>query len=431
MNADTNTEAPGRSAPPQTTAVKCPSCGGVITLRALGQSVMAACPTCGAHLDVSQPAIRIIKKYQRETLRLHLPLGARGTLRGQTLEVIGAMQRSDKGYRWEEYLLFNPYIGFRWLVLDQGHWSLGQPIKDFSKIGADYRGATYDGRLFRKFHQGSATVEWVVGEFYWRVETGDRVDTTDYVAPPLMLCREKGGGEINYTVLQYLEPAEVGGAFHVNVPEPRGVGANQPSPWARALRAIIPAIIVALVALASVQILTIARARDIDFDVGRYDFADQRKGEERVYGPFTFTASRSLNELSASAALRNSWVELQCSLVNVMTGESFDFVNEISYYSGVDSDGAWSEGSQQNTALITGVPAGTYNLVVEGEAANELGNPITENVYLSLRHDVTPWRNFGLGVLAILLYPAALMLLGYNFDKRRWSESEFNPYSSD
>src|SRR6185312_12130963 len=115
-------------------AIHCPACGGSITLRALGQSVMAVCPSCGSQIDVSQPAIRLIQQYRHQQQQLHIPLGARGSLRGETFEVIGAMRRGDKGGNWEEYLLFNPYIGFRWLVYDTGHWSFGRSIRDTSRI---------------------------------------------------------------------------------------------------------------------------------------------------------------------------------------------------------------------------------------------------------------------------------------------------------
>src|SRR3974390_2046266 len=88
--------------------VACPGCGASITLRALGQSVMVACPGCGTQIDVSRPDIRLIRKYTEQTRRLHIPLGARGKLRGQTYAVSGGMQRSASGARWEGDLLCTP-----------------------------------------------------------------------------------------------------------------------------------------------------------------------------------------------------------------------------------------------------------------------------------------------------------------------------------
>ena len=119
---------------PQAKVIECPTCGAPVPLRALGQSVMTVCASCGTQLDTSRPEIRVIKEYRRQQLELHVPLGARGTLRGQLFEVIGALRRGDNDGNWEEYLLFNPYSGFRWLVYDTGHWSLGRMVRDPSNI---------------------------------------------------------------------------------------------------------------------------------------------------------------------------------------------------------------------------------------------------------------------------------------------------------
>lgn len=115
-------------------SINCPACGAPVTLRALGASVMVACPSCRSQIDVSTPDIQIIKKFKAAAQRFDLPLGARGRLRGNTYVIVGAMVRSNGGFQWQEFLLFNPYIGFRWLICDQGHWSLAATIKDVSAI---------------------------------------------------------------------------------------------------------------------------------------------------------------------------------------------------------------------------------------------------------------------------------------------------------
>ena len=407
---------------PAAKVISCPACGGSITLRALGHSVMTACPSCGTQIDVSQPQIRLIKQYRLQQQQLLIPLGTRGTLRGKLFEVIGALRRGDTGGHWDEYLLFNPYIGFRWLVHDTGHWSFGQMLKDTSRIVSTL-GMFYDGHALRKYHQGTPEVTWVVGEFYWRVTVGEKVDATDYMAPPWMLSCEKSSGEITWTALEYVEPAEIEAAFHITSPERQWLAANQPNPAVVKWRAIKPITLAALVAAVVVQIGTAIHARNRTMPVGMYDLA-HAQGEGQAYGPFTFEAPGSVNELTATAPLNNSWVELQCSLVNVTTGESFDFTNELSYYNGVDSDGGWTEGSRENVAELTSVPAGTYRLIVAGAGSDQTGQPVSVPVSLSLRHDVVPWRNFWLAVTAILLYPGDLLYRKYAIEKERWSEAD-------
>jgi Domain of unknown function (DUF4178) len=410
------------STPAQAKIVECPSCGASITLRALGQSVMTVCASCGTQIDVSRPELRIIKQYRQQQQRLHIPLGTRGTLRGQLFEVIGAMQRADGAGCWDEYLLFNPYIGFRWLTHDTGHWSLGRTIRDVSNVTTT-PAAHYRGHYFRRYTHGTAEVRWVVGEFYWRVKVGNEAETRDYVEPPLMLSCEKAPGEITWTLLEYLEPAEVEAAFHITSPQREWLAANQPNPASQKLRAIKPILLVALLAVVLVQIGTAIRAHNTRLPVGLYDMG-QAKGESQAYGPFTFSTPGSMNEFLARAPLHNSWVELQCSLVNTVTGQSFDFTDSFSYYSGRDSDGSWSEGSDSGSTTLTGIPAGTYQLVVAAGGADQSGLPLNVPVSLALRHDVTPWQNFWLALLLILIYPGYLLYRRYASERERWSEAD-------
>ena len=62
-----------------------------------------------------------------------LPLGARGTLRGVPWELIGFQTRGvtadGETFEWEEYLLFNPYKGYRYLTNYRGHWNLVVPLE--------------------------------------------------------------------------------------------------------------------------------------------------------------------------------------------------------------------------------------------------------------------------------------------------------------
>ena len=133
----------------------------------------------------------------------------------------------------------------------------------------------------------------------------------------------------------------------------------------------------------------------------------------------------------ASAPLSDSWVELSCSLVNTETGESFHFTNAFQYYTGYDSDGAWTDGSRQGHSLISAVPAGTYNLIVEGSSGDNSSTPVNSSVQLGLREDVTTWRNFWIAVVVILLYPLYLLIRAITYERERWSDSRYSPYKVD
>jgi hypothetical protein len=386
-----------------------------------------ACPSCQSEIDVSRPEIRLIRKYQEEARRLRLALGTRGTLRGQVLEVIGAMGRSSQGYSWEEYLLYSPYLGFRWLVFDQGHWNFGKTVQDAAQLQGP--APVYEGHAYRRYQGGQAKVEWVMGEFYWQVRSGDVADTTDYVSVPYMLSREQLADETTWTLLAYMEPEEIEAAFHVRTPRPDEPAVNQPNPHRAALQAMTRMIQIALGCAVAIQLLTMLMVRNTPLPVGTYNFVHEPGEEEQVFGPLTLRSGHSLNQLSARAELQNSWVELDCALVNDATGEAYRFTNEFEFYSGVDGDGAWSEGRRQGDTLLVEIPSGTYHLLVEGSGRGPGGQPLTEAVALTLHHDIAPWRNFWLAVLLILAYPAYVFTRSMQFEQQRWSDEDIAPLS--
>src|SRR4051812_47704773 len=111
----------------------CPGCGAPVQVRALGRSLSVVCSACGSVLDANSPQHEILSRFELQANRYKpvIPLGSRGTLRGVQLECVGFMIRSDRTdvYSWEEYLLYNPQQGFRWLVLQNGHCLYVTPLK--------------------------------------------------------------------------------------------------------------------------------------------------------------------------------------------------------------------------------------------------------------------------------------------------------------
>lgn len=112
---------------------KCPACGAGLTLRAPGFSLTIVCSHCGAALDAQDPQHQRLSRHASSLkIKPLIPLGKRGTLRGEEFEVLGFMQRAvvyyGSTYEWSEYLLYNPYKGYRWLLESNGHWTFLKPL---------------------------------------------------------------------------------------------------------------------------------------------------------------------------------------------------------------------------------------------------------------------------------------------------------------
>ena len=110
-------------------------------------------------------------------------------------------------YGWNEYVLFDPYQGFRYLSEYQGHWSDIRSIHALPAVSSQRARptASYDDRTFRHFQSATARTEFVLGEFPWRVEVEDRVDVADFVAPPFMLSREGTTSEATWSLGEYID----------------------------------------------------------------------------------------------------------------------------------------------------------------------------------------------------------------------------------
>ena len=172
--------------------------------------------------------------------------------------MIGYVQRSalvdGDWWAFDEYLLYAPGVGFRWLVESDGHWSYVQPIAT-GAVEMTGKGVRYDGVKFTHYQQSQLRVDQVFGEFYWQVHEGETVEGDDYIAPPAMISREVSSTEINDSLSTYMTVREVEHAFaedpnaaKLQIGHPIGIAPNQPDAW-RAASAVVSLAFMALIVL--------------------------------------------------------------------------------------------------------------------------------------------------------------------------------------
>jgi hypothetical protein len=407
--------------------LKCPQCGGPLEVRAPDQTLRVGCPYCGSLLDVARD-LAVLEALARPDLEPALPLGSKGRLRGVEWTVIGAMERSvtveDVRYPWREYLLYQPREGFRWLVEAKGHWSFVETV-GAGDVGERHGQPVYGGETFKHFQSGTATVDHVIGEFYWAVARGDRTETEDYVAPPRMLSQEEAESEITFSLGTYTEPDEVWRAFGLagSPPEREGVGPHQPWPgthpgklFGRALLAVA-ALVVLYVAFSAVGGRTIHRQT-----VAIPPTAKPGAPESAVFaGPMFVTADSNV-QVSVQAPVSNSWLYLEGALINDETGAVDEFDVEVAYYYGRDSDGSWSEGGTSASRYIPAVPPGRYTLRLAPQW--EAGQPPPPTYALTVTNRVPRFYHALLAALALLAWPALRFWRYFRFETQRWSESD-------
>jgi hypothetical protein len=299
-------------------------------------------------------------------------------------EVVGWMARSDSGYPWQEFLLFNPYHGYRWLIEQRGGWSLGEQLTVTPRGG--FRGIDVDGERYQPFFaEGNARVDEVVGEFYWRVKRGDTVRTDDWVRPGAMLSREADDREISWSRSRWLTPGTAQKAFGVSgTRRPWPPLPHQPSPAGPFLKQGCLIWLVASVLLIAMAIFAMGGKT---LYKGSVEIASDGRDQEASVGPIELTAARQRVRVKVDVpTLSNGWVDIDYTLVNRKDQSSYVASKAAEQYSGRDSDGSWSEGSGKANADFASIPAGTYDLILDYK-----GNNWVDPSQPTSRTDFTPW----------------------------------------
>ncbi len=435
----------------------CPSCGAPIILRALGHSVTVVCGSCGSSVDANNENFKLLAE-AKSKLKVEplIPLGTRGKLRGTQWEVIGFMQRkglnplfsfskklaaddstdeSIDGFVWSEYLLFNPTKGFRWLTESDGHWAFvtmtkERPIEGQVTTFISYRErslTTLKGESFYLFDEYDAKVTYVIGEFYWRVKVNEKVRICDYIAPPKGLSLEKSKTELNWSLSEYFKPEIIQAAFSIKeaLPSPVDVAPTQPSPYFENNRYLLRTWGIILIVLTIIQLYGLTTAKNQVLTSQDFTFQTSDTEKTKISQSFQMPNSLGNIEIELQAPVQNSWLEVSGELINENSGENFEFENGVEFYSGSDSDGAWSEGSQYNTRLISMIPGGNYHLNFESSSDS---TPKTLNYHLTVISGVKVWSNFIWSIFLVSLLPIIIWYLNRRFEMNRWANSDYNPY---
>jgi hypothetical protein len=422
---------------PQVRALNCPHCGAALILRSFGNAVTVVCESCHSILDAKDPNLQILQTFKASTdERPLIPLGTRGRIRGIEYEVIGFQRRTihvdGEPYSWHEYVLFNPYKGFRYLTEYNGHWNDVSTLKALPEIlPLSPPKVRYLGETYRHFQTAKAGTSFVLGEFPWQARVGEAAVVTDYVSPPRVLSSEQTGHEVTWSMGEYMSGKDIWKAFNLpgDPPEPVGVYENQPSPasgQAATIRVTFAAFFLLLILMMIGFDLSASKAQVF---TGYFKFNSNQRGDSSfVTDEFEVTGHTSNVEVETSTDLNNRWVYLNYALINENTGQAFDFGREVSYYHGYDSDGSWSEGSANDSVAVPNVPPGRYYLRVEPE-----GDPGYGVTYytVTVRRDVPQYSLYALAFGALLLPAIVLSWRSLSFEHLRWAESDHPPITLD
>jgi hypothetical protein len=426
-------DVPGTGAPgAAVSGLNCPNCGGPLAVRAAGLTLNVVCPKCHSILDARDPNFQVLEKFRvKQEIQPKIPLGSRGKINGDDYEVIGFEVRTTDDDElpdsWDEYLIFNRHKGFRYLTEYRGHWNFVKTIPmvpEKMRIGKKL-GAKLSGQRYTQFDAGLATTTYVLGEFPWRVHVGEKVGFTDYIAVPRMLSNEINPAESVWSLGDYKAGAEIWQAFQLQgtPPPAEGVFANQPSPYQGRAGSMWQTSMLLLSAVIVLAILFYSFADQRTLIEHQYGFSAQAPAEASfVTEPFEVKGHPANVEVSIYTDLYNNWAYFNLALINEATGQGYDFGREVSYYTGRDSDGTWSEGNPRDHAIIPEVQPGRYYLRVEPEMPKNAASMIYT---LEIKRAVPSAAFFWIATALLLIPPVWATWRAAAFETRRWAQSDY------
>jgi hypothetical protein len=304
-----------------------------------------------------------------------------------------------------------------------GHWVYLKPIDagDVSLVPAV--AAHYEGRRYKAFQSVTAVTETVLGEFYWEVRAGELAQAIEYVAPPYSVNEDATDNEVSFTHGEYLPPVAIQEAFNLKepLPPPQGVASSQPNPktsksagkwagiWGTAL-------------LVLYMLLSVSAADQVVLDMSvtlKQDAVSGQPSAMHFSEPFQITKRGNVRADVSAPQVKNGWLGVQGDLVNQETGEVTSFYEEISYYSGSDSEGSWSEGGTSETEYLSAVDPGTY--VLRTTAAFPDISGYTFKVKLTSDTPRGSW--FCCALVMLLIGPLFAFIRSSSFESTRWAES--------
>lgn len=412
----------------------CPSCNYVIKYYDKEGSSFFCCSECHTFFekDGNSPP-RIIKKY-RTTVASSLPIGTVGKFDGKEFIVSGLIQKHDayEGISWKEYMLFNPSEEYYYVLAEvDGDWYLIWKAErdDFVVMNTNVMAEEYVAMIsnpYEKYdHYASYifTIEYAEGEFDTDIlDDQKKLKVEEYIDPPNMLASETLDGQTLWYRGRFVPFHEMWEVFNIDFSNPTGakqffkfnpIAFHYKWPVLRFF-SMVMVILLLLVQLVLGNLYEPRRILDFSFTVAP-PANSSSKPTPIDAGIITLSNNSALN-FHFDTDVYNQWVEVSVSVINKATGRSYEFTKVAEYYAGYEDGEHWTEGSSSADAVLSNLPAGSYQINVY---------PATESLTslhcnMQVEKNTILYSNMFWALLAILAYPGILMLRNNNFNNRRF-----------
>lgn len=413
---------------------KCTNCQHEIHVATFPYAQSCACSSCGT-LYVYEDLLRFVKVAGgKQKITPDIPIGTTGTIHGISYKIVGFIVKEERNKyrsRWREYTLFNEREGYAFLSEFDGHWMYLReqgktPVpEDMNTTGYNYEGVNYD--LFNSYYYN---VVYALGEFAANAFDDGNIKCQEFISPPTLWAREQSPKEgIVWFKGWHVERSDLRATFGeaINMPQQVGTGAVEPNGYVP-LRKLFTGTLIGIAVLIIIHLLASSGSSNRQILDKDFFFNDSSGVQTAVIGDLHLDKRRSNVKLVLIAPIKNTWMELEATLVNKKTGAEYSVSKGIEYYEGVEDGETWTEGSHQAEFYINEIPEGDYTLQLT--AQREKGVGLVNYYTISAFYDVSGVRNLFICIGLLLLWPIFKFLRTYFSERKRWENSPYSRFIS-
>lgn len=408
--------------------VPCSNCNTVTQLDVAFEVRSFACPNCQSVFKANDNGLLVYsgRKLKHElSFSKALSVGQKGTLKGVEYTVVAIIVKKAYGsFYWTEYTLQDASGNFRYLSDSEEHWIFLEQIPDEYFVANRPRFLIHDGIRMRLYDYTTTEIVGAKGFFDFAL-AAQNVHMTEYIHPPYIVSIEKTDKQVATFFGQHISRREVMKAFGLGRPAHLKAGIGIVQPFLVNLRSL--AIVFCSVAiLIFCTHMVIYQGRKAQTVLESTFTISDSNNKEFVSPSFILQGGSAPLTVEIESDIDNSWLNVAVALVNETTNEEVYANKDVEYYHGYEGGESWHEGERSETLQLCGVTAGKYHLVVTPMWAAENGS----NNYMQARaiwNNPSMWNAwFPIILMGVVL--GVVYLLNLNFEKRRWSESDYSPY---
>lgn len=438
-----NTRTPGT----QAKTLSCKKCQRENNLVGFPFCQSFACIHCGTRYSLENGVnFKQVAQNNQTDAGPDLALGTKGKMKGIDYEVIGYAQKEESNqYRsqWKEYTLYNQTYGFAFLSEFSGHWTFIRERGDAPVLTKEQPSSiNFEKENFELFNNYEYSIVNAQGEFpYNAFNDGDK-RIREFISPPEVWIQEKSGKEgIIWFLGEHITTGELKNAFGDNIVLPwrSGVGAVEPKGFV-SLEKIVRFGIAAILLLVLTHLITSFSHEKRLLSENTYAFTDSTDTVSFIKNNINLDKSSSNLEFVIYADVDNSWCEVGVTLVDVAKGTEYTVEQGVEYYYGYTDGESWREGDKKETAYLSQIPAGNYDMIIRGmrerkyqfdaySGGSSAPNLMLQNFHMLVYYDTTNDRNLFFCIIPLVLWPFIHFLIIRNNERRRWYNSPFSPYS--